>query len=356
MKDPYSVLGVAKNATKEEIVKAYRKGAQTHHPDRNPGDSEAEVRFREIQEAYDILSDDSKRADYDRNGFSMHFRNRGNAGGSPFNADFGEVMSEIFGKSTFRGRNLNVRVEIDLEEAYNGCTKEIFLKLKNTCTTCKGLGQLSNEVCGSCQGQGFTKVNNAPFEFRTNCSVCNGLGKINPIPCNDCKASGFLSGYKEKKIQVLIPCGIDDGMVLKLNGEGEESVRGGRQGDLIVHVLVREHSLFTRDGIDLMVDVPMTYSQLVFGCDIDVTTIGKEVVTVKIPEGTQSHSKFKIRGKGMRLPNGVYGDLFITVKIEIPKNVSIEYKESVKKLMPFEMNNLGAKREQWLKNVNQNNK
>jgi molecular chaperone DnaJ len=355
MKDPYSVLGVAKNATKEEIVKAYRKGAQTHHPDRNPGDSEAEARFREIQEAYDILSDDSKRSQYDSNGFSMHFRNRGSEG-NPFGPDFGDVMNEIFGKSTFRGRNMTVRLEIDLEEAYSGCTKEISLKLKNTCNTCKGLGQLSSEVCGSCQGQGFTKVNNAPFEFRTNCQVCNGLGKINPIPCDDCNANGFLAGHKEKKIQIQIPCGIDDAMNLKLVGEGEESVRGGRPGDLIVHILVREHAIFTRDGIDLLIDVPMTYSQLVFGCDIDVVTIGKEVVTVKIPEGTQSHAKFKIRGKGMIMPNGVYGDLFITVKIEIPKNISLDYKENIKKLMPFEMNNLGFKREQWLKNVNKNSK
>lgn len=355
MKDPYSVLGVAKNATKEEIVKAYRKGAQTHHPDRNPGDNGAESRFREIQEAYDILSNDAKRAEFDQNGFTMHFRNR-NAGPNPFEGNFGDVMNEIFGKSTFRGRSFNARVELDLEEAYEGCKKDILLKLRNNCPTCKGHGQLSNEVCGSCQGNGFTKVNNAPFEFRQNCSVCNGLGKINPIPCNDCNGTGFLSGHKDKTLTVQIPCGIDDGMNIKISGEGEESVRGGKSGDLHLHILIREHPIFKREGIDLFVDVPMTYSQLVFGCDIDVTTISKEIVSVKIPEGTQSHSKFKVRGKGMRLPNGVHGDLFITVKIEVPKNLSAEYKENVKKLIPFEMINIGHKREQWIKNVGLNNK
>ena len=354
-KDPYAVLGVPKTASKEEIVKAYRKGAQTHHPDKNPGDAEAEARFREIQEAYDILSDENKKSQYDSGGFTMNFRQRSSDSGN-FGSAFNDVMSEIFGGGGVRGRTLTVRLEIDLEESYTGCTKEIYLKLKNHCTTCKGLGQVSSDTCANCNGQGFVKVNNAPFEFRSNCNVCNGLGKINPIPCNDCNSTGFLSGYKEKRLNIQIPCGVDSGMNLKVIGEGEESIRGGKPGDLIVHVLIKDHNQFKREGIDLFVDVPMTYSQLVFGCEIDVTTISKEVVTIKIPEGTQSHFKFKVRGHGMRLPNGVHGDLFVTVKIEIPKNIPAEYKDAVKKLMPFEMNHLGPRREQWLKNVNENNK
>lgn len=351
MKDFYAILGVQRNASKDEIVKAYRKGAQQHHPDRNPGDAEAETRFKEIQEAYDTLSDPNKRAEYDMGGQTMQFRTRNGFQGNPFSV-FGD-MGDFFSNSSYKGRSLTIKQEIELEEAYSGCTKDISIKIKNTCVTCKGLGQVSKEDCANCNGQGFVKTYNAPFEFRANCNVCNGLGKINPIPCTDCNSTGFLSGYKEKKIKVEIPCGVDNGMNIRLSGQGEESIRGGRAGDLIIHILVRDHAIFNREGIDLFVDVPMSYSQMVLGCDIDVPTIGKEVVTIKIPEGTQTHTKFKVRGKGLQLPNGILGDMFVTVKLEIPKNLSSDYKESVKKLMVHEMSNIGHKREQWIKNIKQ---
>ena len=354
MKDYYAILGVPKTASKDEIVKAYRKGAQQHHPDRNPGDAEAESRFRDIQEAYDILSDTSKRSDYDSGGSSMHFRMRG--GGSPFGSHFSDVMSDIFGNSTFRGRNLQIRLEINLADAYNGCKKEVVVKVKNTCTTCKGHGQVSNEQCASCGGQGFTKVNNAPFEFRTNCNVCNGLGKINPIPCTDCNGTGNLSGYKEKKIDVHIPCGVESGLNLRLPGLGEESLRGGNPGDLIVHVLVNDHEYFMRDGIDLMIDVPLTYSQLALGCEVEIPTICDEVLTCKIPDGTQSHTKFKLGGKGMKLPNGVYGDMIVTVKADVPKNSSPEYKEAIKKLVDFEKLHISPRRKKWQEILSRTNK
>jgi molecular chaperone DnaJ len=240
-------------------------------------------------------------------------------------------------------------LEIDLSEAYNGCIKEIIIKVKNTCTTCKGQGQISNESCANCNGQGFTKVNNAPFEFRTNCSICNGLGKINPITCLDCSGSGMLSGYKEKKIQVQVPCGVDSGINLRMSGQGEESIRGGNPGDLIAHVLVKEHEYFQRDGIDLLVDVPLSFSQLTFGCEVEIPTICDEILTCKIPTGTQSHAKFKLGGKGMKLPNGVYGDMIVTVKVEIPKGITDEYKEAILKLQDFEKNNFGSRRQRWQK-------
>jgi len=351
MKDYYVALGVPRNASKEDIVRAYRKGAQTHHPDRNPGDSDAEKRFREIQEAYEILNDPEKRAEYDSGGHSMHFRMRGFEG-NPFTGSFGD----IFQNSSYRGRNLTVRLEIDLSEAYSGCIKEIIIKVKNTCTTCKGQGQVSNESCANCNGQGFTKVNNAPFEFRTNCSICNGLGKINPITCVDCNGSGMLSGYKEKKIQVQIPCGVDSGINLKMSGQGEESIRGGNPGDLIVHILVKEHDCFQREGIDLLVDVPLAFSQLTFGCEVEIPTICDEMLTCKIPTGTQSHAKFKLGGKGMKLPNGVYGDMIVTVKVEVPKGITSEYKEAILKLQDFEKNNFGPRRQRWLKIVGKKDK
>lgn len=349
MKDLYAILGVPKNASKDDIVKAYRKGAQQHHPDRNPGDAEAEARFRDIQEAYDILSDQNKRADYDRGGHTMHFRMHGQ--GQPFSSNFNDVMSDIFGASKFRGRNLTVRLEINLADAYQGCNKEVLIKVKNSCTSCKGQGQVSNETCASCGGNGFVKIHNAPFEFRQNCPVCNGLGKINPIPCSDCNATGMLSGYKEKKIEVQIPCGIESGMNIRLAGLGEESLRGGNSGDLIVHVLVNEHEYFQRDGIDLLIDVPLSYSQLMLGTEIEIPTICDEILTCKIPEGTQSHAKFKLGGKGMKLPNGVYGDMIVTVKCETPKNAPQDYMEAVKKLQEFEKKHIGPRRERWNKIV-----
>jgi|688.fasta_scaffold00185_101 molecular chaperone DnaJ len=355
MKDPYAVLGVPKNATKDDIVRAYRKGALKHHPDKNPGDSEADVRFREIQESYDILINDNKRAEYDSVGPSMHFRRRGFEGGS-FNGSFGDVMNDFFQHSTFRGRNLTIRLEIDLQEVYTGCDKDLIVKMKNTCTTCKGQGQVSNEACGNCNGEGFTKVNNAPFEFRTNCSVCNGLGKINPILCVDCNGTGLLSGYKEKNIKIQIPCGIESGMNLKISGQGEESLRGGKSGDLIVHVLVREHECFDRDGIDLSIDVPVSYSQLVLGCDLLVPTITDEMITVKIPEGTQSHAKFKLRGRGLQLPNGILGDMYVSVKLEVPKKISNEYMQSIKKIEEYEKTTIGERREKWIKIINKKRK
>lgn len=357
MKDLYAVLGVSKTATKDEIVKAYRKGAQTHHPDKNPGDPEAESRFRDIQEAYEVLNDPTKRAEYDAGGSSMNFRNRRPQGfDSGFSAPFGDMMNDFFGNSSFRGRNLTIRLEISLFEAYVGVKKEITIKKKDFCNTCKGKGQVSNENCGNCAGQGFVKVHNAPFEFRTQCSVCKGLGKINPIPCSDCNATGKNSEIKDKKIIVDIPCGIESGMNIKINGEGEESIQGGRTGDLIVHVLIKEHECFGRDGVDLLLDVPVTYSMLCLGCSIELPTISGEKVIITVPEGTQSQTKFKLRGKGLALPNGIIGDMIVTVKIEIPRKINDEYKESVKKLIQQEAVNLGERRKQWHKIMTENNK
>ena len=349
MKDFYAILGVAKNASKEEITKAYRKGAQQHHPDRNPGDAEAEKRFREIQEAYDVLSDQTKRAEYDSGGPSMHFRSRSNDGFS-----FDGMMNDFFQNSSFRGRNLQIRLEIDLKEAYSGCTKTVLFKTKNTCAGCKGTGQKHTETCTACNGEGFVKVHNAPFEFRTNCTSCNGIGKINPKKCEDCNGSGSLPGYKEKKADIAIPPGVESGAQVRLPGQGEDSIRpGGKPGDVIIYVLINDHEIFKREGLDLLLDIPVSYTQLVLGCDLSIPTLSGEKLLLKVPAGTQSHSKLKIRGKGMFVSSGVYGDIIVCVKVETPKDIGEDYKDAINKLKNFEENQIDPKRQMWLKNTSE---
>lgn len=347
MKDLYAILGVPKNASKEDIVKAYRKGAQQHHPDRNPGDSEAEVRFRDIQEAYDILSDSAKRAEYDAGGPTMRFRSRSSDG-----FGFDGMMNDFFQNSTFRGRNLQIRLEIDLQEAYSGCNKTVHFKTKNVCGNCKGSGQNCVDVCPTCNGQGFTKINNVPFEFRTNCSACNGLGKINPKKCDDCNGTGSLPGYKERKAEIAIPSGVANGTQIRLIGQGEESVRaGGKPGDAIIFVIIRDHSYFTREGLDLFVDIPVSYTQLVLGCEIEFLNLVGEKIVLKVPSGTQSHSKLKIRGRGMIIPSGVAGDIIVTVKAETPTEISDAYKETILALKNFEEAQIDPRRKLWQKNT-----
>lgn len=350
MKDLYAVLGVSRNATKDEILKAYRKGAKTHHPDVNPGDPDAPRRFGEVQEAYDILSDSKKRAEYDAGGSRMNFRRRDS--GNPFS----DVMNDFFGNNTFRGRNVQIRLEIDLEEAYTGCKKIIKVKSKNKCETCKGQGSVSTDVCQVCKGEGFIKVQNAPFEFRKSCGDCNGSGKVDLKPCEDCQATGTKAGYVEREIEVEVPMGMDSGMQIRLPGYGEESIKGGKSGDLVVFIVVRDHALFQRDGIDLMIDIPVSFTQLALGCELEIPTLANERLNIKVPAGTQSHSKFKLRGKGLPVPQGFIGDLIATVKVEIPKNTNKDYEDSLKNLVNFEQQNIGPKKELWLKNMSKANR
>jgi len=345
MKDPYAVLGLTKTATKEEITKAYRQGAKTHHPDVNPGDPDAERRFREIQEAYDILSNPSRRAEYDAGGFNMNFRRRDAGMGNPFS----DMMNDFFGNSTYRGRNLQIRLEITLEEVYSGCKKTVKVKSKNKCDACKGQGLVSSDTCAECKGEGFVKIHNAPFEFRKNCSTCGGLGKVNPVPCSDCNGTGTKAGFSEKEIPVDVPCGVDSGMQIRMPGMGEESLKGGKQGDLVVYLVVKDHPIFQRDGIDLFVDVPVSYTQLALGCDLEIPTLLNEKLAIKVPPGTQTHSKFKLRGKGLPVPQGFVGDLIVTVKVETPKTTSAEYVEVLKQLAVFEAGQVDPKRSNWQK-------
>lgn len=345
MKDLYEVLGVPKTATKDEITKAYRKGAKAHHPDVNPGDPDAARRFRELQEAYDILNDPVKRDQYDRGGRSMHFQSRGDAP-HPFD----DIFQEMFRQSTFQGRNIQVKLDLTFEEAFSGCRKDISLKVRNRCNTCNGQGKTSTEMCKLCNGQGFVNVNDAPFDIRTSCPACGATGKANLQNCVDCSGTGNMPGYQEKKIEVVVPAGIDNGAVIRVKGEGEQSLRsGGRAGDVLVHVVVGEHTIYRRQGIDLVVDVPVSYTDLALGREMEIPYLNNEKIVLKIPAGTQSHSKFKLGGKGGNLPNGLVGDLIVTFKVETVKNPTGRYKELLEELAKFEGEHLDARREAWKK-------
>jgi len=353
MKDYYEVLDVARNATDEDIKKAYRKVAIKHHPDVNPGDPDATKRFQEIQEAYDTLGDPIKKSRYDA-APHMRFRRRpqpkSNPGKPPGFA-FEEVMEEFFGGSTFKGRNITVRLEVEFKEVLTGCTKHIKIKKRKRCTGCMGNGFTGFQPCPNCEGSGTVQVADSPFGFRTPCQVCSGTGKASVVKCGDCIGSGYLPGYYEKALDINIPAGIENGMQVRLAGEGEESLRGGRAGDVMVFVLVKEHPLFSREGSNLSVEVPVSYTQLVLGDDIEIPTLAEGSLKVKVPAGSQSHTKFRLKGKGFPNGMGSLGDLIATLKIETPKSFDEDYKQALERLSELEKKNVTPRREQWAKKV-----
>lgn len=354
MRDPYEVLGVAKTATEDEIKKAFKQGAKKNHPDMNPGDEAAADRFKEISSAYEILSDPVKKAQYDRGG-QTPFRRRTNPGwrnsSPPPGFSFEEVMAEFFGGSKLKGRNITFRLEIELKEVFTGCKKYIKLKKRKPCIGCRGEGTTDFKVCTACSGVGFVQTFDPPFEMRHTCKSCNGTGKWDIVKCSDCAGTGLLPGFYESDLEVPIPSGIESGAQLRFQGQGEEPVRSnGIAGDVMVFVLVKDHPIFTREGANLNVEIPISYTQLALGAEIDIPTLVDETISVKIPPGSQSHTKFRIKGKGLPSSRGV-GDLVATVKIETPKNIDDEYKKALEQLSELERQNVTPRREQWKKKV-----
>lgn len=351
-RDHYEVLGVSRTASEEEIRKAYRKLARQHHPDMNPGDVAATERFKEVQLAYETLSDPAKRAAYDSYGPRMNFRRRPAAsrpGPASGGFSFEEVMEEFFGGSSFRGRNIQVRVEIEFLDVLKGCTKAIKIKKRKRCARCTGNGFTEFSPCKICNGTGFKTVADAPFEFRTACEVCAGSGKAAVVRCGDCLGSGF-TPMQEKSLEVTIPPGIDNGMQVRVVGEGEESQRGGRPGDLHVFVLVKDHPIFRREGVNLTVDVPVSYTQLALGGEIEIPTLDQGNMKVSIPAGSQPNTRFRLKGRGFPSPKGL-GDILVTVKVETPKEPNEEYRKVLEQLAELEKANVTPRREAWAKKV-----
>lgn len=345
-RDYYEVLGVQKDATAEEIKKAYRKITKANHPDLHPGDKECEERFKEANEAYEVLSDEEKRKKYDQFGHAAFDPNAGFSGGGGFGgfggfSDLGDIFGDIFGfgggtsrnpNAPRRGENVRASLNISFEEAAFGCEKEVTVARVEQCPDCHGNGcapGTTPEVCPDCKGTGTVRTTQrTPFgmaQSTSPCSKCRGTGKIIHQPCKTCRGMGNIR--RQHKVKVNVPAGIDDGQTISRPGYGNAGVNGGPQGDLLVTVIVRPHARFERDGTSVLLEQEISYAQAALGAEIEVPTLDGKV-KLTIPEGTQPGAVFRLRGKGIPYLRGSgRGDQFISVSIAVPKNLTSSQKE-----------------------------
>ena len=361
-RDYYEVLGIGKNATDAEIKSAYRKLAKKYHPDLNPGDKEAEEKFKEVNEANDVLSDPQKRQRYDQFGFAGVDPNyaaangggAGGFGGGFGGVDLGDIFGDIFGggfgggfsgfgggsstrtaNAPRKGHDIQASVILTFEEAAHGCSKKITINRQDTCPDCGGTGAAkgtSPETCPDCGGRGYVVTQQrTPFgvmQSQQPCSHCGGRGTIIRNPCKTCRGTGKTAA--RKSLEINIPAGIDDDQNIALRGQGDAGSNGGPAGDVIVHVTVKADPMFERDGYDVTIHVPITFSQAVLGDDVEVPTVDGRIVQ-HIPEGTQSGTKFRLRGQGIQYLNGRgRGDQYVIVDVEIPKKVTRAQREALK--------------------------
>ncbi len=348
-RDYYEVLGVSKSATEDEIKKAYRSIAKKYHPDMNPGNAEAEAKFKEANEAYAVLSDSEKRSKYDRFGHSAFDPSMG-GGGSGFGGfggfgdfDFGDIFSSFFGGgggSSRSSRNVPIegddvlaRITITFDEAVFGCKKEISFARIEECPDCKATGAAkgtSPETCPTCHGTGRVTVQQQTMlgymQTQKACSNCRGTGKIIKTPCKNCNGKGYIK--VNKKLEVSIPAGIDSMQRIVLRGQGSAGRNGGPAGDLVIEVRVKEHSIFARERNNIYCEIPISFSEAALGAEIDIPLLGGKTKKYKIPEGTQTGTSFTLKGEGIPDINSKRkGDLVITVVVETPKNLSAEQKK-----------------------------
>jgi molecular chaperone DnaJ len=370
-RDYYEVLGVSKTASAEEIKKAYRKLALKYHPDYNPGDKEAEEKFKEINEANEVLSDSDKRAKYDQFGFAgvdpSYGAGQGGFGGFGADSmDFGDLFSSFFGggfgggranpNAPRKGGDIRVRITLKFDEAAHGCKKNVTITRQNVCPDCGGTGAAkgsSPETCPDCGGRGYTvRQTRTPLgvmQSQQPCVRCGGKGKIVKNPCKACHGSGKVA--VRKTLEINIPAGIDDDQNIALRGMGDAGINGGPAGDVIVMVSVQEDSLFQRDGYDVWVTVPVTYSQAVLGAEIEVPTINGKV-KYTVPEGTQSGTTFRLRGEGIQYVNGRgKGDMYVKCEVEIPKKLSRAQREALSAFEATMKDDNYEKRKGFFKNL-----
>jgi molecular chaperone DnaJ len=340
-RDFYETLGVSRGASDAELKSAFRKAAMQCHPDRNPGDKASEIRFKEINEAYQTLSDAQKRAAYDRFGHAA-FENGGGGGGFGMGEGFASSMADIFddlfgdvtgrrGRSSGRerGSDLRYNMEISLEEAFSGKTASLKVPTSVTCEACSGSGAKPGskpKTCATCGGHGRVRAQQGFFAIERTCPTCQGRGEMIDNPCTACNGAGRVS--RERALSVNIPAGVEDGTRIRLASEGEAGMRGGPPGDLYIFLAIKPHPFFQRDGADLYCRVPISMVQAALGGEIGVHTLDGGESKVKIPEGTQSGRQFKIRGKGMPVLRARdFGDLYIQANVETPQNLTRRQRE-----------------------------
>ncbi len=351
-RDFYEVLGVPKNASEDDIKKAYRKLAMKHHPDRNQGDTakKSEEKFKEAKEAYEMLTDPQKRAAYDQYGHAGVDPNmgRGGAGGEGmggFAEAFGDIFGDIFGgagggqrrgsagQQVFRGGDLSYAMEISLEEAAHGKETQIRIPAYETCETCKGSGAkpgTSPKVCSTCNGGGTVHMRQGFFSIQQTCPHCHGTGKIIPEPCTTCSGQGRIK--KNKTLEVKIPAGINEGMRIRSSGNGEPGTNGGPSGDLYIEIRIKQHEIFERDGDDLHCTVPVGLTTAALGGAMEVPTLGGKA-EIDLPEGTQHGKTFRLRGKGIKGVRSSYpGDLYCHVSVETPIKLTEHQRKLLKEL------------------------
>ncbi|MEQ1789785.1 MAG: molecular chaperone DnaJ [Rickettsiales bacterium] len=351
-KDYYQILGVSKSATADEMKKAYRKLAMKHHPDKNPGDKASEDKFKEISHAYDVLSDEQKRAAYDRYGHDAFTQggmgsagggNGAGAGGFDFSSGFADIFEDLFGmggrqrggeqaSAASRGADLRYNLNVSLEDAFKGKAETIKITTAATCGTCSGSGGANGSkpvTCTSCNGSGRIRASQGFFTVERTCTGCAGMGKTIKDPCKTCAGSGRVR--KEKTLSVNIPAGVEEGTRIRLSGEGEVGARGGSVGDLYIFIGIKAHGLFIRDGADIHCSIPIRMTTATLGGAIEVPTIDGTRVKVTIPEGTQHGHQMRLRGKGMSiLRAGSRGDMYIHTLVETPIKLNKKQKEMLK--------------------------
>ncbi|HEY3847512.1 MAG TPA: molecular chaperone DnaJ [Acetobacteraceae bacterium] len=338
--DYYATLGVARDASGDDIKKAYRKLAMQHHPDRNPGDKQAEGKFKDASEAYDVLKDEQKRAAYDRYGHAA-FEQGSGPGGFDFSAGGGlnDIFDQMFGDMMGRrggagrqrtGGDIRQAVEIDLAEAFAGAKVNLRVPTRVACEACNGTGSEDKargaDTCPTCLGAGKVRSQQGFFLIERTCPTCGGQGRVIRNPCRTCQGVGTVQ--RERSLQVAVPAGVEDGTRIRLAGEGEAGGQGAPNGDLYVHVAVRPHPFFQRDGANILMRVPLRMSQAALGSDVEVPVIDGSRAKVKIPPGTQTGDQFRLRAKGFSvLRSAARGDMYIQVAVETPQNLTRRQRE-----------------------------
>lgn len=349
-KDFYKILDVNESATAKEVTTAYRKLARDLHPDKNPDDSAAEERFKEVAAAYDVVGDDSKRTEYDEirklgpmrgsgggpGGFSFNVGDMGGTGG------LGDLFGGMFnsggrgrgssGVGPRRGADIGAQLSVDFADAVNGLTTTLFLTTDAQCSTCHGSGAKPGTApvqCAHCGGRGVVDDNQGMFSFSSPCPVCRGQGVIIEDPCNTCRGSGV--EQRQREVKTRLPAGVKDGQTIRLKGRGAPGRNGGPAGDLLVELKVMPHHLFGRSGNNLTIKVPITFSEASLGADIDVPTLDGQRVTLRIKPGTQTQSRHRVKGKGIETKRAT-GDLIVTVNVQVPDEMSDEQRAAIEQL------------------------
>jgi molecular chaperone DnaJ len=341
-RDYYEVLGVTRTCTEVELKTAFRKLAMQHHPDRNPGDKDCEHRFKELNEAYDVLKDGNKRAAYDRFGHAAFEQGMGGGAGHGFGSNFGDAFADIFegifgmgggqrggGSGRERGSDLQYNMEISIEDAFHGKTAQIRIPTPVTCEACSGSGAKPGTkpaTCAHCGGAGRVRHQQGFFTLERTCPACQGRGQTIDNPCGSCSGSGRVT--RDRTLSVNIPPGVEDGTRIRLSGEGEAGLRGGPTGDLYIFLAIASHAFFQRDGADLYCRVPISMVTASLGGEFEVPTVDGTKSRVKIPAGTQSGKRFRLAGKGMPVLRAKrMGDMYVQVTVETPQNLTKRQRE-----------------------------